>query len=280
MIECSGSLNSPWPLSSEDWPVNHSKPPFLRVGRGTKRTLMASIKRLIRRSLWRLGCDVRRLNLTESRWIQLVVQLRAHDINTVIDIGANVGQFAEGLRDAGFRGRIISFEASRAAHCELQKRAMRDRRWTVAPRLAIGGSDGKAKINVSANSVSSSILPMLPTHRVAEPKSTYIRTETVELRRLDTVADEYLSEDDHVFLKSDTQGMEFEVLRGAGRLLDRIAGLQVELSLLPLYEGERLFETMIHEIRDRGFELWSLVPGFADKNNGRLLQVDGIFFRR
>jgi len=157
---------------------------------------------------------------------------------------------------------------------------MRDRRWTVAPRLAIGGSDGKAKINVSANSVSSSILPMLPTHLVAEPKSTYIRTETVELRRLDTVADEYLSEDDHVFLKSDTQGMEFEVLRGAGRLLDRIAGLQVELSLIPLYEGEHLFETMICEIRDRGFELWSLVPGFAVKNNGRLLQVDGIFFRR
>ena len=241
---------------------------------------MASIKRLIRRSLWRLGCDVRRLNLTESRWIQLVVQLRAHDINTVIDIGANVGQFAEGLRDAGFRGRIISFEASRAAHCELQHRAMHDRRWTVAPRLAIGGSDGKTKINVSANSVSSSILPMLPTHLVAEPKSTYIRTETVELRRLDTVADEYLSEDDHVFLKSDTQGMEFEVLRGAGRLLDRITGLQVELSLIPLYEGEHLFETMICEIRDRGFELWSLVPGFADKNNGRLLQVDGIFFRR
>ena len=173
--------------------AGYSKPRFLRVRRGTKRTLMASIKRVIRRSLWRLGCHVRRLNLTESRWIQLVVQLKAHDINTVIDIGANVGQFAEGLRDAGFRGRIISFEASRAAHCELQQRAMRDRRWTVAPRLAIGGSDGKAKINVSANSVSSSILPMLPTHLVAEPKSAYIRTETVELRRLDTVADEYLS---------------------------------------------------------------------------------------
>jgi FkbM family methyltransferase len=242
--------------------------------------LRIPIKRFIRRSLWKLGWDLRRFNLAESKWSQLIFQLKAHDINTVIDIGANIGQFAESLRDAGFQGRIISFEASQEAHHQLQRRAQHDNHWTVAPRLAVGAENGKTTINISCNSVSSSVLPMLSAHLTAEPKSAYVRTETVELRKLDSIADDCLSDVDCVFLKSDAQGFESEVLRGARRLLDRVAGLQMELSLIPLYEGEHLFEFMLHEIQDRGFELWSLVPGFVDKNTGRLLQVDGTFFRR
>lgn len=240
---------------------------------------MLPVKRIIRQSLYRRGWDLRRFDPADSPWAQLVRQLTVHRMNTVIDVGANVGQFAEGVRDAGFRGRIISFEASRAAHSELQQHAKRDPQWTVAPRMAIGASNGITKINISQNSVSSSVLPMLGTHLAAEPRSAYAGVEDVELRSLDAIADDFLLSTDRVFLKSDVQGFEVEVLRGAARLLSQTTGIQVELSLVPLYDGECLFDQMLPEIRNRGFDLWSLHPGLTDKTTGRLLQVDAIFFR-
>jgi hypothetical protein len=119
----------------------------------------------------------------------------------------------------------------------------------------------------------------LGAHLEAEPRSAYVGDEVVDLRRLDTITPDFLSDRDIVFLKSDVQGREFEVLQGASALLPHITGMQLELSLVPLYEGEHLFDPMLHEIQDRGFQLWSLVPGLTNKNTGRLLQVDAIFFR-
>lgn len=240
---------------------------------------MISVKRLIRRSLHKLGWELSRFDCLSSPSLQLVRQLRTHEITVVLDIGANVGQFGERLRDAGFPGRIVSFEASRDAHRCLRWRANGDHSWIIAPRMAIGQQDGSATLHLSANSVSSSLLPMLPAHVAVEPASVYVGSESVEMRRLDSVASEFLSDQDRVFLKSDVQGLELQVLRGAAGLLDSTIGVQMELSLTPLYEGEHLFDAMFHELEDRGFELWALVPGLLDRATGRLLQVDGIFFR-
>ena len=190
-----------------------------------------------------------------------------------------MGQFARHLRDAGFRGRIISFEASVKAHSILVNNARGDANWTIASRMAVGDRDGKTTINISQNSVSSSILPILGTHLQAEPESRYIASEEVNMRRLDSVASDFLSNGDRIFLKLDVQGFESEVLRGAHELLTRICGIRLEMSLVPLYEGEDLFDSMLQRLRGLGFVLWSLVPGFVDKNTGRLLQVDGVFFK-
>jgi hypothetical protein len=70
------------------------------------------------------------------------------------------------------------------------------------------------------------------------------------------------------------------VLQGAERFLARIAGIQIELSLVPLYDGEHLFHPMLHGLEERGYDLWSVVPGFVGPETGRLLQLDAIFFRK
>jgi hypothetical protein len=83
----------------------------------------------------------------------------------------------------------------------------------------------------------------------------------------------------NLFLKIDVQGFEPQVLEGAARLLDRTQGVQLELSLAPLYEGQTLFLPLVDWLAKKGFELWALIPGFIDNKTGRMLQVDGIFFR-
>ena len=82
-----------------------------------------------------------------------------------------------------------------------------------------------------------------------------------------------------ILLKIDTQGFEMPVLQGARNLLQTICGLQLELSLTQLYDGQVLYLDMIHWLRDRGFELWNVMPGFVEPASGRLLQMDGVFFR-
>lgn len=77
----------------------------------------------------------------------------------------------------------------------------------------------------------------------------------------------------------DTQGYEDRVLNGPEGILDRIVGIQLELSLIPLYEEQCLYDEMIVRLQNKGFDLWSIIPVFINPKSGRLFQVDATFFR-
>jgi FkbM family methyltransferase len=239
-----------------------------------------SIKRFVRNCIRSTGWDVKRFDPRSSEASQLMRQLFVQQIDVVLDVGANTGQFAEKLWDAGFHGRIVSFEPSTAAHSTLSKRAWRSANWIIAPRMALGDHDGTISLNLAGNSVSSSVLPMLPSHASAAPESRYTGSETADLRTLDSVSTEFVTDTERIFLKLDVQGFEYKVLQGAEQFLRRVAGIQLELSLVPLYDGEHLFHPMLHDLEERGYELWSVTPGFVDPDTSRLLQLDAIFFRK
>jgi len=205
--------------------------------------------------------------------------LNQHRIDTVLDVGANEGQYALSLRELGFSGRIISFEPLGTAHQRLQRTAVKDASWIIAPRTAIGNQEGEIELNLASNGASSSILSMLEAHQRAAPDVGYIGTEIVPISRLDRVAQEFLSEARNVFLKVDTQGFELQVLQGAAELISRVAGAQLELSLVPLYEGQALFSELLDWMVKEGFSVWGILPGLTDSSSGRLLQTDVVFFR-
>ena len=70
------------------------------------------------------------------------------------------------------------------------------------------------------------------------------------------------------------------VLDGASGILPRIMGIQPELSRLPLYERQMLYRAMIDKPDAPGYGLHAVLPVFSDMQNGRMPQMDGIFFRR
>lgn len=240
---------------------------------------MRLLKRAIKQLARSIGLEVSRYDPTASRAVQLETLLRLHHINLVFDIGANVGQYARFLRQAGYKGKVVSFEPLATAHTVLCIANKFDADWEIAPRAAIGAEDGEIEINVAANSVSSSVLEMLDTHLAAAPKSRYVDKEWVPLRRLDSIAMKYLDKEAKLFLKIDAQGYEERVLEGAKNILPYAIGLQLELSLVPLYSGQAGFLEILHLLQEQGFDLYALFPEFIDPNTGRLLQVDGLFFR-
>jgi hypothetical protein len=112
----------------------------------------------------------------------------------------------------------------------------------------------------------------------AAPGSAYVGQEQTPLVKLDSVANRYLGGSQRPFLKMDTQGFEWQVLTGAEQTLPSIQGVQCELSLVVLYEGQHLWRDMVDRLEGYGFTLWGLQPGFMDRS-GRNLQTDAIFFR-
>ena len=100
---------------------------------------------------------------------------------------------------------------------------------------------------MAANSISSSVLPMLQSHVDAAAGSQTIGTEVVAVIRLDDVTAGYLRGAKAVLLKVDTQGFEWDVLDGAVETLGKVAAVQLELSLLPLYGGQRLWRDYVDE---------------------------------
>ncbi|OCB34055.1 FkbM family methyltransferase [Mycobacterium parascrofulaceum] len=211
---------------------------------------------------------------------QFVKQLESRNIDLVLDVGANSGQYASDLRRAAYTGRIISFEPLSMPFLQLQNNASKDPLWDCW-KCALGDADGIITINVAGNAgASSSVLPMLKSHQEAFPPANYIGTEDVLIRRLDSVAPDVLGSADQFFLKIDVQGFERQVLAGAkSTVADRCVGMQLELSFFPLYEGGMLFREALDLVESFGFTLMGLIPGFADPRDGRMLQADGIFFR-
>jgi FkbM family methyltransferase len=180
----------------------------------------------------------------------------------------------------GYPGRIVSFEPLSSAYSQLKTASKKDPLWEIAPQTAIGNQEGEIIINIAGNSYSSSALPMLDAHLESAPESAYSGSETVKLSRLDTLAKDYIkSETKSIFLKIDVQGLEKQVLEGATAILPSIKGIKLELSLVPLYEGQVLFKEMIDIVEKLGYELYGIEPGFTAEKTGRMLQMDGIFFK-
>jgi FkbM family methyltransferase len=236
---------------------------------------MTPLQRLARR----LGYDLIARTKARPLQAQLIAVLERFEITVVLDVGANAGQYGTALREWGYAGRIVSFEPLAEAHRLLERRAAADPAWRVAPRMAIGDRDGEVEIEVSAESDMSSVLPQTDLLRRISPSSRVVGRETVPIRRLDGLVEDYVKPDDGTFLKIDTQGFEARVLAGARRLLPRLQGVQLEMALVRCYEGERDFRDLIDDLADAGFRPFLFIPGYFEHKLARQLQIDGVFMR-
>lgn len=237
-----------------------------------------SIKSQIRKCLWRVGYDLSRFDPISHPVARKQYLLKQFRIDLVLDVGANTGDFAAQLRELGYIGRIVSFEPLTSAFQVLQRRAARDGKWT-ALNHALGDDATTTEINVAGNSSSSSLLNMLPSHLKASPESEYIARQTIRVETLDSVFSGVCPPGATIYLKIDTQGFEDRVLNGAEKSLSLIDTIQIELSLVPLYENGVLFPQIYESLTAKGYRLVSLEPVFSDPDTGQLLQMDGVFHR-
>lgn len=178
--------------------------------------------------------------------------LRQLQVDCVVDVGANRGQFARELRSIGFAGKILSFEPVASEFAALRDEFRGDADWRGF-QMALGSEAGTKSITIPRLTVMSSLLESTQAEQDA-------RVEVIDVKRLDQILPAQLDElkSSRVFLKMDTQGYDLEVFKGSSGCIGTIHGLQSELSVQPLYKNMPHYLEALQTYEAAGFELFNL----------------------
>ena len=243
----------------------------------------SELRHWVRAGLLRLGWDVRRVQSND--WL---VRRRVHDetleqwrflknygLRSVLDIGANVGDFAVIAREILPEPKIYSFEPLAACYAELCDQLTKLQP-AEAFHCALGEENETATMHHNEFSASSSLLPMTTLHREEMPETADSTNEQITVRRLDDVfADRPV--EPPFFVKIDVQGFEDRVLRGGSQTIRKAAALVLEMSSFRFYEGQPLFDDLYTVLREWGFIYRGNVYQLRSRRDGRILQFDGLF---
>ena len=228
------------------------------------------MNRLIRAAYKRLGI----IHLGRRRVRDLIDFIDDRKIDTVIDVGANVGQFGEGLRAEGFRGKIVSFEPIASVYQELAKRAAADGNWD-AHCCGLGSTAGTAQIHVSELTVFSSILDMTSAAGLHDSRMAVDHVEEVPIQTLDQVAAGLSGK---ILLKIDTQGYERQVIEGGQQTIPRMLGILLELPIIHVYDGEWSFHEALKFMAGMGFVPAQIQPvGYHGIDKVSAVEFDCLF---
>jgi FkbM family methyltransferase len=188
--------------------------------------------------------------------------LQKLDIDCVIDVGANVGQYGNELRMIGYSGTIISFEPSPDCYAQLAARSASDPQWH-AVNLALGAEAGVATFNEMSSSVFNSFrLPSETETDLFSGENKVVRQTKVAVERLDIVLPKLRVKHGfgNVFLKMDTQGFDLQVFAGATGIHNEIAAMQSELPVKRIYQDTPSWRDAIAVYEAAGFQLSALFP--------------------
>jgi FkbM family methyltransferase len=235
--------------------------------------------------------NVLRLNPEDqNRWVHLPPRLssvvylkqllRVQKIDLLLDIGANSGQFALEARRAGYQGEIISFEPLAGHQESLKVLASRDRAWRVLP-YALGSTSAEMQLNVYEDDTFSSF------HEINEDAKQNFgalvqldHIETVQVCTLDSVAEQLgLYSNRRIFLKTDTQGHDTEVLRGSVETLKHICGVLTEATVSSIYDGSSTLEELSTLLSSMGFVYGGMFPISYQLKSLALIEMDCFFVR-
>jgi FkbM family methyltransferase len=199
-------------------------------------------------------------------------------IDTVLDIGANTGQFTKTISSLLPTANIYSFEPLPDCFEKLQEFASKHSN-IKAFNTGIGDRSGLMCFEKNAFSASSSFLKMTNTHNEAFPFTKKSSTVEVKISKLDDVC-ENLALGSSLFIKIDVQGYEDKVLKGGEKTVKKSKLVIVETSFLPLYESQPLFDDIYNIFRDWGFTCIGMIDQLTDPKTGQILQGDAIFVKR
>jgi FkbM family methyltransferase len=201
--------------------------------------------------------------------------LRRLACRTVIDIGANRGQFALAAYASGSRV-IHSFEPLESAAKSFES-VFRHNQHVALHKVAIGPERARSILHVSNREDSSSLLPIGAGQISLFPGTGEVRTASVQIAPLqDFVAIPGIRAP--ALLKIDVQGYELDALRGCEALLEAFAYVYVECSFVELYGGQALAHQVIDWLQKRNLVLKSIHNCYED-NAGQVIQADFLFGR-
>jgi FkbM family methyltransferase len=196
---------------------------------------------------------------------------------TILDLGANVGQFAVGMRTAIPDAFIHSFEPIPTVEEKL-KEAFRGDQKFFAYKIALSDTETTAQFEINRSSASSSLLPLGEVHKQTYPDLKVVEKIEVAVTTLDRwAADKRLVKP--MLLKLDVQGNELAALRGAATVLAQADYVLTEVNFASMYKGQPSFNELYQLLQSAGFQFIDLFPSKRDTKTLRCLFGDALFAR-
>ena len=231
-----------------------------------------------------LGYDI--VPLREMKERDFALHLRALldflKIDCVLDVGANIGQYHDFLRDKVlYCGPIVSFEPVRRHIDLLRDRARADGAWHIEG-YALGAEDGNLPINVMVSDQFSSFLqPDNSCLHDYDRLNVPCHVENVAVRTLDVVLPALQEKLGfrRPYLKLDTQGFDLEVLQGGRHCLPEMRALQTEASVIGIYKGMPGYMDTLRYLSEHGFDVTGFYPVSRDRSL-RLVEFDCVMINR
>lgn len=201
--------------------------------------------------------------------------LRLTGWRTVVDVGANRGQFALAAHRHNPEAVIYAFEPL-AAPAKVFKRILGNVPQVKLYHCAVGPAAEKREMHVSARDDSSSLLKIGAGQVSVFPGTGPVAQEVVTVQPLQAVlaSCELLRP---ALLKLDVQGFELDALKGCEALLSAFDAIYVECSFEELYEGQSMFGDIAVWLHNHEFDLKDIGP--LHRVSGRVIQGDFLFRR-
>jgi FkbM family methyltransferase len=205
--------------------------------------------------------------------------LRNISFSTVIDVGANEGQFVAEFREFFPEAIFYSFEPLPSCFSVLTKQSGGDRRWQCF-NTALGCANKRAEFYFHQNHPSSSsFLPDTIRGQSLYPETQEQSIVTVDCVTLDSWADSHPNVlKPPVLLKMDVQGYESQVLHGAKQTLNAVDAVITEVIVESLYKGQSTFDEQVRLLARAGLVFCGVLRHAFDLDQNPI-SLDCVFRR-
>lgn len=174
------------------------------------------------------------------------------EVRGAIHVGAHEGQERHFYRKCGFK-RVLWFEPIKQTF-EILQRNIQGFKGHVVFNVGVHDTLKEAIIHVSSNNAESSSILEFGLHAQYRPQIKYVRDEQIQLVRLDTFLQEKGYDiRDFNFLNVDVQGVEFNVLKSLGKLIERLDYVYLEVNEAEVYKGCALLPEIDAYLKSYGF---------------------------
>jgi len=204
--------------------------------------------------------------------------LKTLGIKTILDIGANTGEFSKEMRALFPDAEIYAFEPLKDCFNVMNTKMGQDLKFHPY-NIALGETNGESVIQRSSFHPSSSLRKMAQLHKELYPKTKDSFEEKIQIARLDDIVKD-IPLKTPMFIKMDVQGFEDSVIKGGTETIKKASVLQVETSFVPLYENQPLFGDIHTQLQALGFSYRGTSAIHRNPKTGELLYQDSIFVRQ
>lgn len=243
------------------------------------------IRHFIRKTLQRVGYDIVKYHSTyvsgrfdEKNLEAEFVWLKKYGFKTILDIGANEGQFADKMNSLFPEATIYSFEPLPDTFAQLEEN-FRARAHIKIINVALGDSQGELQFNRNEYSPSSSFLELSDTHKNDFDFAVKVEPVKVTIDTLDNIM-KTREQQPPLLVKIDVQGYEDKVIRGGLETIRNATMVISEVSFVELYKGQLLFEGINKMLNEIGFFYAGSIEQLRSPETNQILQADAVFIRR